>query len=121
MRGRAGGLCKGRRRKTLKIGATHAAAPLPTLDEAGIMKVDELKRAKDQRPFQPFEIRMADGRLVTVRQPDTLAWDPEVPRTAIALAEGGGWEVIDIALITSLGIPAPKRPAEGSSTGDSGS
>jgi hypothetical protein len=82
------------------------------------MKVDELKRAKDQWPFQPFEIRMADGRSITVRHPDTLAWDPETPRTAIVLIEGGGWEFIDVALITSLGIPAPKRSAERPSAGD---
>jgi hypothetical protein len=37
------------------------------------MKVDELRRAKDQRPFRPFEIRTADGRSIIVRHPDTLA------------------------------------------------
>jgi hypothetical protein len=26
------------------------------------MKIAEFKEAKDQRPFQPFSIRMADGR-----------------------------------------------------------
>jgi hypothetical protein len=85
------------------------------------MKVDELKRAKDQRPFQPFEIRTADGRSITVRHPDTLAWDPASPRTAVVLVEGGGWEFIDVALITSLGIPAPRPSAEDSSAGDNGS
>ena len=72
------------------------------------MKIEELKRAKDQRPFQPFEIRTADGRSITVRHPDTLAWDPEPPETALSIVEGGGWEIVDVALITSLGFPAPK-------------
>ena len=84
------------------------------------MKLDELKRAKDQRPFQPFEIRTADGRSVTIRHPDTVAWDPESPRIAICLVEGGGWEIIDIALTTSLGIPAPKPPPDGPSAGNNG-
>jgi hypothetical protein len=84
------------------------------------MKIEELKRAKDQRPFQPFEIRTADGRSIAVRHPDMLAWDPESPRTAVCLIEGGGWDVIDVALTTSLEIPAPKRSVDGSSTEENG-
>ena len=72
------------------------------------MEIDELKRAKDQRPSRPFEIRTADGRAITVRHPDTLAWDLEPPETALCIVEGGGWEIVDVALITSLGFPAPK-------------
>jgi hypothetical protein len=71
------------------------------------MRFEELRRAKDQRPFQPFLIRMADGREIRVRHPDAIAWDPEHPRTAICVLPGGDWEYIDIALITSLGVPAP--------------
>jgi hypothetical protein len=71
------------------------------------MEVDELKRAKDQRPFQPFEIRTADGRSIAIRHPDAVAWGPESPRIAICVVAGGGWESVDIALITSLGVPAP--------------
>jgi len=63
------------------------------------MRIDELKRAKDARPFRPFLIRMADGREITVRHPDAVAWDN--PRIAIC-ATPGGWEVIDMALIASL-------------------
>ena len=38
------------------------------------MKIEELKKAKDRRPFQPFLIRMADGREIEVRHPDAIAW-----------------------------------------------
>lgn len=65
------------------------------------MRIDELKRAKDERPFRPFLIHMADGREITVRHPDAVAWDN--PRIAIC-ATPGGWEVIDVALITSLAM-----------------
>jgi hypothetical protein len=77
--------------------------------------MEETQRAqKDQRPFQPFEIRTADGRSVTVRNPDAPARDdPESPRTVAGLGEGGGWESIDMASITTLA-----RPAEGSPVGD---
>ena len=87
--------------------------PLPTLDKTGIMKIEELKRAKDQRPFQPFEIRTADGARDYRPTSGYPRLGPESPRIAVCLIEGGGWEVIDVALITSLGIPAPKRSAEG--------
>jgi hypothetical protein len=65
------------------------------------MGIDELKRAKDERPFRPFLIRMADGREIPVRHPDAVAWDN--PRLAI-WATPGGWEFIDVALITSLAM-----------------
>ncbi len=68
------------------------------------MKIEDLKKAKDQRPFQPFLIRMADGREVRVSHPDAIAWGPELPRIALVVVPDGGWEVIDIALITSLGV-----------------
>jgi hypothetical protein len=73
------------------------------------MKIEELKRAKDQRPFQAFAIRMADGREVRVTHPDAVSWGEEQPRIAICSQPDGGWEVIDVALITSLGMPAPKE------------
>ena len=44
---------------------------------------------------------MADGREIPVRRPDALAWDN--PRIAIC-ATPGGWEVMDVALITSLAL-----------------
>jgi hypothetical protein len=65
------------------------------------MRIDELKRAKDERPFRPFLIRMADGREIPVRHPNAVAWDD--PRVAIC-ATREGWEVIDVALITSLAM-----------------
>ena len=43
---------------------------------------------------------MADGREIRVRHADAVAWDN--PRIAIC-ATSGGWEVIDVALITLLG------------------
>lgn len=70
------------------------------------MKIDELKRAKDQRPFQSFLIRTADGGEVPVNHPDAVAWDAESARIVVCVLPGGGWEVIDVALVTSLGMKA---------------
>jgi hypothetical protein len=85
------------------------------------MKIAEIKKVKDQRPFQPFLIRMADGREILVRHPDAIAWDidpdeerangePPEPFAAHCVLPGGGWAVIELALVTSLG-PAPPPPA----------
>jgi hypothetical protein len=74
------------------------------------LKIQELKRAKDQRPFLPFVVRMADGRELAVKHPDALAWYAENPRVAIC-ATANGWEVLEVGLITSLSIQEfpPKR------------
>jgi hypothetical protein len=84
------------------------------------MKIDELKKAKDQRPFQPFRIRMADGREIEITHPDAVAWDPQTPRIAVCVIPGGGWEVVDVGLITSLGGQARVEPTEGNGQNSSG-
>jgi hypothetical protein len=83
------------------------------------VRIEELKNAKDQRPFRPFSIRMADGKEIPIRHPDAVAWDVDVdeedngeaeePLTAICVVPGGGWEVIELALVTSLGFPAQSK------------
>jgi hypothetical protein len=37
------------------------------------MTIAELKKAKDERPFTPFTIEMADGRKIQVKHPDAVA------------------------------------------------
>jgi len=81
------------------------------------MRIEELKKAKDQRPFQPFLIGMADGRQFQVRHPDAVAWDTERPRIAISVLPGGAWEVIDVALVTSLDMQTPAPPTESQAEG----
>jgi hypothetical protein len=76
------------------------------------MRIEQLKKAKDRRPFQPFWIRMADGREIQVRHPDAVAWESDQARIAVCIVPGGGWEVIDVALATSLGMQAPASPAD---------
>jgi hypothetical protein len=75
------------------------------------MKIEELERAKDQRPFQPFAIRMADGREIRVTHPDAVSWGGEQPRVAICSQPDGGWDAIEVAPITSLGMSAPRESA----------
>jgi hypothetical protein len=70
------------------------------------MIIDEVRKARDKRPFQPFLIRLADGDEITVEHPENLALDQK-SRTAVCRS-GGGWDVIDLDLVTSLGPPRRK-------------
>jgi hypothetical protein len=78
------------------------------------MRIEELKQIKDQRPFQPFMIGMADGREIPVRHPDAIAWEAdeeedngqaEEPLTLVCVLPGGRWENIELALVRSLAFP----------------
>jgi hypothetical protein len=80
------------------------------------VRIEELKRAKDERPFRPFSIRMADGRKVPVTHPDAIAWEADrddetgettAPFTAVCIVPGGGWVIIELALITALEFRPP--------------
>jgi hypothetical protein len=39
------------------------------------MRIHDLKDAKNRRPFEPFEIHIADGRPIPISHPDALAWE----------------------------------------------
>jgi hypothetical protein len=85
--------------------------------------IEELKKAKDERPFRQFLIRMADGREIPVTHPNAVAWEAVVvdedkgetkePLTAICVVPGGGWEVIDLTRITSLGLAPAQSKGKG--------
>jgi hypothetical protein len=87
------------------------------------VKIKELKDAKDQRPFEPFMIRTADGREIPVRHPDAIAWEADVddeengeaeePLTVVCVVPGGGREVIELDLVTSLGFAPVQSKGKG--------
>jgi hypothetical protein len=80
------------------------------------MRLDDLKQAKGRRPFEPFEIHLADGREIPVRHPDALAWEgPDFAPVLYIVLGGGKWEVVNFAAITSLSVAAPS-PAGGDAT-----
>lgn len=82
------------------------------------MRIEELKKMKDRRPFEPFFIRMADGRELPVKHPDAVSWDPDPIRIAVCGGTGGGTEIIDVALVTSLGLTAQAPPCTEEGNGE---
>jgi hypothetical protein len=51
------------------------------------VKLDELRQAKNRRPFHPYTIVMADGGSIEIKHPDAIAWNPgDHRRGAFALS-----------------------------------
>ncbi len=65
------------------------------------MTIEQLRKLHAARPFQPFDIHLADGREITVHHPEFLAQSPTGRTIVVGLADGTH-EVIDLPLVTSL-------------------
>lgn len=73
--------------------------------------IEELKRIKDRRPFEPFFIHLADGRQLRIVHPDNVAWNPGEVVRHIYVGYEDGFEIVDPALITGLRTPRPTEAA----------
>jgi hypothetical protein len=73
------------------------------------MTIEQLRKMHQARPFQAFDIHLADGRSVPVEHPEMLAISPPGRTIGVGLADGT-IEVLDLLLVTSL-----KPRANGSS------
>jgi hypothetical protein len=76
------------------------------------MTIEELQRMHQARPFQPFDIHLADGRTLAVEHPEFLARSPVGRTIAVGLADGSH-EIVDLLLVVSLkprnGAPRRRR------------
>jgi hypothetical protein len=75
--------------------------------------VSEVREAMHRVPFQPFALRLADGRTYTVRHHDFIAI-PHTPRgrEVVLYAEGEDAETpevhwVDLTLVSEIIAPAP--------------
>jgi hypothetical protein len=78
------------------------------------MTIDQMHKMHRQRPFQPFDIFLADGRSLPVEHPEFLATSPTGRTIAVGL-DDGTHEIVDLLLVTSLKprpvrAPRSKRP-----------
>ena len=65
------------------------------------MTTQQLRTMHQARPFQPFDIHLADGRSIPVDHPELLAMTPGGRTISVAVHEDA-FEVIDLLLVTSL-------------------
>jgi hypothetical protein len=63
------------------------------------MDIAGVRQALHRIPFEPFAIRLADGRTLPVPHPDFVAL---TPRRVIVGAEDDSWSVVEPLLIVSL-------------------
>ena len=65
------------------------------------MTIEKLKEFHDKRPFEPFDIFLADGRSVHVDHPEFLM-QSRSGRTVTVTTPDDRSAVIDLLLVTSL-------------------
>jgi hypothetical protein len=73
------------------------------------MTIEKLHRMHQARPFQPFDIHLADGRTLPVHHPEFLAQSPAGRTIAVGHTDGT-LEIVDLLLVVSL-KPRPKSAA----------
>ncbi|HUB27702.1 MAG TPA: hypothetical protein VL992_19920 [Tepidisphaeraceae bacterium] len=76
------------------------------------MTAEHLRNAHQTSPFEPFTIRIADGRKFQVAHPDFLSQSP-TGRTVIVYGSGENFSILDLLLIRELEIEPPKATADG--------
>jgi len=69
------------------------------------MTKEALSKAIHRSPFQPFILRLADGRAVRVPRQDFISMHP-TGRTVIVYGQKEDLEILDVMLVTGLQLPA---------------
>ena len=69
------------------------------------MTTEQLRAALRSQPFQPFTIRMADGRSFDVPHPDFVARSHS-GRTIVLMQPDDSYSVLDLPLMTELEVHA---------------
>ena len=72
------------------------------------MTSERLIEMLDAKPFQPFDIRLADGRAIRVQHPEFVARSPS-GRTAVVFQPDDSMTVLDVFLAVSLDRVARRR------------
>ena len=65
------------------------------------MTIEQLQKMHRARPFVPFDIHLADGRVLPVEHPEVLAVPPPGRTIGVGCADGTV-EIVDLLLVTSL-------------------
>jgi hypothetical protein len=65
------------------------------------MTIEQLRAMHQARPFQPFDIYIADGRTIAVEHPEFLSQSPQGRTISVGMPDGTH-HVIDLLLVTSI-------------------
>lgn len=75
------------------------------------MTTEDVKRLLQANPFEPFEIRLVDGRVLIVRHPDFVLFPPKSFRTMHVFDQNGHETIVNTTIVIRLDPirPAPAR------------
>jgi hypothetical protein len=65
------------------------------------MTVEQLRKVHQARPFEPFNLHMADGRSIPVEHPEFLALSSAGRTISVGLPDGT-FEIVDLRQVTDL-------------------
>lgn len=74
------------------------------------MTLKTLRETRDIAPFKPFDIHLADGRVLPVITTDHLLFMPKNPEFIVVLPDGS-FRIIDPAQVVSVGPKSPRMKA----------
>ena len=83
--------------------------PVVAVDKAAVLRekdtmtTEEIKKRINQRPFQPFTVRLAEGKETEVPTGDHAHLHPSGSTLFVHL-DRGGTEIIDVRLVISLQV-----------------
>lgn len=66
------------------------------------MTVEQLRRTHTAEPFIPFDVSLADGRVLHVPHPEFLWMPPKAERTFLVSDDQGIAETVDLLMVVSL-------------------
>jgi hypothetical protein len=66
------------------------------------MTLRTLREMRDAAPFKPFDIHLADGRVLPVVTTDHLLFLPNNPEFIVVLPDGG-FRIVDPSQVVSAG------------------
>ena len=73
------------------------------------MTIEQLREQYQRRPFEAFDIHLADGRTLTVEHPECLSWSKS-GRTIAVSRPDDVIETVDLLLVVSI-HPQPNGSA----------
>ena len=76
------------------------------------MTTEQIRKVHQARPFQAFDVYLADGRSLPVDHPEVLAIAPAGRTIGVGLSDGT-IETVDLLLVTSIKPRANIAPRRG--------
>jgi len=66
------------------------------------MTIEQLQMMHQARPFKPFDVLLADGRVLPVEHPEFLSRSPGGRTIGVECIEDDTIEIVDLLLVASL-------------------